>query len=73
MDLGLARRWVLEGGSLVVVSWRIVVEIGLSWSEREGFCGRVSDKSEVHLMVKLLFGSLIGEVNKIGRFVSEVC
>ena len=30
VDLGLARKWVLEDGSLAVVSWRIVVEIGLS-------------------------------------------
>lgn len=39
VDLGLDLRWVLAGGE-----GRVVVEMGLSWSEREGF-GCVSARS----------------------------
>lgn len=66
VDLGLDLRWVLVGWSE-----RRVVEIGLSWSERDGFCwggssnsgggGFGGDLEEAHEMVNLLL-SFVSEV-----------
>lgn len=74
MDLGFARSCVLGG-----LSERMVVEMCRSWSERDEFSGRGSDKSGgafgrdlEHEMVHLLDRSLFGELNQIGRLGSEV-